>query len=127
MAQAIIGKPAGIRFAVGTAIFGNVQPADVALLAELGFPGIEPYRNNVMGYVERPQELKAILDNYGIAMCTCSNGGAGQSTDFIDPAARQQTIDDHVAFARLGRQRRGQKRGRQANRERVPSHYDRHS
>jgi inosose dehydratase len=90
----------GIRFAVGSAIFGELQPADVALLAELGFPGIEPYRGNVMKYVARPQELKALLDNHGLAMCTCSNGGPGQSTDFIDPAARQQTIDDHVAFAR---------------------------
>jgi inosose dehydratase len=100
VAQAIVGKPAGIRFAVGTAIFGDLEPADVALLAELGFPGIEPYRGWIMNYVERPQELKALLDHYGIAMCTCSNGGPGQSTDFISPEARQQTIDDHVAFAR---------------------------
>ena len=89
-----------IRFAVGTAIFGDLKPSDVALLAELGFPGIEPYRGWIMNYVAQPQELKALLDNYGIAMCTCSNGGPNQSTDFIDPAARQQTIDDHVAFAR---------------------------
>ena len=33
-------------------------------------------------------------------MATCSNGGAGQSTDFIDPAMRQRTIDDHVTFVR---------------------------
>jgi inosose dehydratase len=98
--SAITGKPAGIRFAVGTAIFGDLQPADVALLAELGFPGIEPYRGWIMNYVEQPQELKALLDHYGIAMCTCSNGGPGQSTDFISPEARQRTIDDHVAFAR---------------------------
>ncbi len=89
-----------IRFAVGTAIFGNLQPADVALLAELGFPGIEPYRGWIMNYVERPQELLALLDGHGIVMCTCSNGGPGQSTDFINPDARQRTIDDHVAFAR---------------------------
>ena len=89
-----------IRFAVGTAIFGDLEPEDVALLAKLGFPGIEPYRGWIMNYVERPQELKALLDHHGIIMCTCSNGGPNQSTNFIDPAARQQTIDDHVAFAR---------------------------
>lgn len=89
-----------IRFAVGGAIFGDLRPADVALIAELGFPGIEPYRGWIMHYVERPQELKALLDRHGITLCTCSNGGPGQSTDFISPAARQQTIDDHVAFAR---------------------------
>jgi inosose dehydratase len=91
---------AGIRFAIGTAIFGNLKPGDVALTAQLGFPGIEPYRGWTMDYVDRPHELKAILDQYGVAMVTCSNGGPNQSTDFIDPAARQQTIDDHVAFAR---------------------------
>lgn len=100
MTQAPIEQPQDIRFAVGTAIFGELQPADVALVAALGFPGIEPYRGWIMNYVSQPQELKALLDEHGVALCTCSNGGPGQSTDFIDPAARQQTIDDHVAFAR---------------------------
>lgn len=89
-----------IRFAIGTAIFGDLQPADVALVAELGFPGIEPYRGWMLHYLERPQELKRLLDHYGITLCTCSNGGPGQATEFIDPAGRQQTITDHVAFAR---------------------------
>ena len=92
--------PDGIHFAVGSAIFGNLEPEHVALIAALGFPGIEPYRGMVMPYVERPAALKEILDRNGIAMVTCSNGGPGQATDFIDPAMRQQTIDDHVAFAR---------------------------
>lgn len=92
--------PDGIHFAVGSAMFGNLEPEHVALTAALGFPGIEPYRNNVMAYVERPQALKDLLDRHNLRMATCSNGGAGQSTDFIDPAARQRTIDDHVAFAR---------------------------
>jgi inosose dehydratase len=92
--------PGGPYFAVGGAIFGNLQPEDVALTAALGFPGLEPYRNHIMPYVERPQELKNLLDRHNVTLVTCSNGGAGQSTDFIDPAARQQTIDDHVAFTR---------------------------
>ncbi len=90
----------GPRFAVGTAIFGDLQPSDVALVAELGFPGIEPYRGWLMHYVGKPQELKALLDEHGVTLCTCSNGGPGQLTEFIDPAAREQTIADHVAFAR---------------------------
>lgn len=92
--------PDGPHFAMGGGVFGNLQPEDVALVATLGFPGIEPYRGMIMPYVERPGELKALLDRHGLAMATCSNGGPGQSTDFIDPAARQRTIDDHVAFAR---------------------------
>jgi inosose dehydratase len=88
------------RFAVGTAIFGNLKPSDIKLVAELGFPGIEPYRGWLMEYVEKPQELKAVLDQYGVTLCTCSNGGPEQATEFIDPAGRAQTIADHVAFAR---------------------------
>src|SRR5947209_5035718 len=92
--------PGGPFFAVGGAIFGNLTPEDIALTAGLGFPGIEPYRNHIMPYVERPQDLKNLLDRHNLTLVTCSNGGAGQSTDFIDPAARQQTIDDHVTFTR---------------------------
>jgi len=92
--------PDGPHFAMGGAIFGDLTPDDMALVADLGFPGIEPYRGMIAPYVERPRELKALLDRHGLAMVTCSNGGPGQSTDFIDPAARQRTIDDHVAFAR---------------------------
>ena len=90
----------GIHFAVGAAIFGELEESDLALTATFGFPGIEPYRSLSMRWVDRPYELKALLDRRGVTLITCSNGGPGQSTDFIDPAARQQTIDDHVAFAR---------------------------
>lgn len=93
--------PDGPRFAVGSALFGNLlTPDDVALVAAAGYPGIEPYRGHIMPYVEKPHALKDLLDRHNLAMVTCSNGGPGQSTDFLTPAARQQTIDDHVAFAR---------------------------
>jgi len=85
---------------MGGAIFGDLQPEHVAMIAQTGFPGIEPYRSMATHYVNDPHALKAILDQHGITLVTCSNGGAGQSTNFIDPAKRQQTIDDHVAFAR---------------------------
>jgi len=94
-------KPtSGIHFAIGGAIFGELAPEHVELIARLGFPGIEPYRSLASHYLARPAELKDLLDRHGITMVTCSNGGPGQSTNFIDPTRRQQTIDDHVAFAR---------------------------
>ncbi len=92
--------PNGPHFAVGAYVFGELQPDDVALIAEAGYHGIEPYRNLIMPYVARPHDFKALLDHHGLQMATCSNGGPGQSTDFIDPGARQATIDDHAAFAR---------------------------
>src|SRR5579875_1738653 len=90
----------GIHFAVGNAIFGDLEVSHLDLLAEFGFPGIEPYRNWLGPFLREPRALKDLLDEREIALITCSNGGAGQSMQFIDPRHRQQTIDDHVAFAR---------------------------
>lgn len=91
----------GVRFGVGAYVFGEFVPErDLPLIAEAGFTGVEPYRGLTTAYVEKPRDLKALLDAHGIAMVTCSNGGPGQSCDFIAPEARQRTIDDHVAFAR---------------------------
>lgn len=88
----------GPHFAVGTALFGDLRAEDVALVGRLGFPGIEPYRQWLTRYVDRPGELRELLDGHGVGLATCSNGGAGQEMDFIDSARRQRTIDDHMAF-----------------------------
>ena len=92
--------PDGIHFAVGSFIFGELQPEHIEVIARLGFPGVEPYRSLIMPYLDQPQALKDVLDRHGVAMATCSNGGPNQAQEFIDPAGRQRTIDDHVAFAR---------------------------
>jgi len=94
-----LALPEGPRFGIGTAIFGDLEPEDLDLVAALGFPGIEPYRQWLTRYLDRPAELRRLLDQRGIAMVTCSNGGPGQSTDFIDPDRRSATISDHLAFA----------------------------
>lgn len=98
-AHEIIGLDAP-HFAVGSAIFSTVTEDDIALIGRYGFPGFEPYRSGIAAWLDRPRALKDLLDRQNIALITCSNGGAGQSTEFIDPAVRQQSIDDHVAFAR---------------------------
>ena len=90
----------GIHFAVGAAIYGELKEEHIAITQKFGFPGIEPYRSLSMVWVDRPQALKEVLDRHNVRLITCSNGGTGQSCDFIDPAARQQTIQDHVTFAR---------------------------
>jgi inosose dehydratase len=90
----------GIHFAMGGAIFGQLEESDVEMIHRFGLPGIEPYRSMGMKWVENPRELKRVLDGNDVRLITCSNGGPGQSTEFIDPAARQQTIDDHLAFCR---------------------------
>jgi len=88
------------RFGVGGYIFEELEPEDIQTVASFGFTGIEPYRGLTMRYVDRPHELKEILDSNCVAMVTCSNGGPGQECDFINPHSRQRSIDDHFAFAR---------------------------
>lgn len=92
-------EPGGPRFGIGAAVFGDLEPEDVELVAALGFPGIEPYRQRLTRYLDRPAELRRLLEGSGVAMVTCSNGGPGQSTDFIDPELRSSTISDHLHFA----------------------------
>jgi len=94
-----LAVPEGPRFGIGNAVLGDLVPEDVELIASLGFPGIEPYRQWLTRYLDRPADLRRLLDANGIQMITCSNGGPGQSTNFIDPAARAQTIGDHREFA----------------------------
>lgn len=89
-----------IHFAVGGAIFGGTEVRDLDMMRDLRFPGFEPYRGQAMSWLERPRELKKLLDDRGITLITCSNGGPGQSVEFLDPAQRQKTVDDHLVFAR---------------------------
>ncbi len=88
------------RFAVGNAMFGALVPEHLDIVAAAGFPGLEPYRGLMMDYIDRPSELKTLLDQRGLTICTISNGGRGMSVDFIDSERRKQTVADHVAFAR---------------------------
>jgi inosose dehydratase len=87
------------RFAVATYIFTTLQPEHIEFVNELGFPGIEPYRDNVMHFLDRLDELEALVNQHNITVITCSNGGPGQAMDFISPDGRRQTIEDHVQFA----------------------------
>src|SRR6476469_1439837 len=89
-----------IHFAMGGAIFGQLTREAIELTARKGIPGLEPYRGSSMAWVEKPQELKELLDSLNIRLITASHGGPNQSTEFIDPAQRQQTIDDRLAFCR---------------------------
>jgi inosose dehydratase len=91
--------PGAIRFALSGFIWQNEIERGIRDTARFGFHGIEPFRQHVLGYLERPQALKEQLEAAGIRMVTCSNGGP-MSTDFIDPARVPQTIEDHVRFAR---------------------------
>ena len=91
---------AEIHFAMGGAIFGAFTAESAALIAGHGLPGVEPYRSGLTAWLDQPQALKELLDACNIRLITASNGGPGQSTEFIDPSKRAETIGDHVAFCR---------------------------
>jgi len=69
------GRRMPFRFGVSAASFGtNVEQA-IQVAARVGLPGLEPFRENVINYLDRPLELKKIFDAAGVTMITCSNGG----------------------------------------------------
>ena len=95
-------SPILARFRIGYSgfVWQDRIEEGIQTVARFGFHGIEPFRQHVMPYLESPQRLKDQLDAVGIALVTCSNGGQGMSTNFIDPSRTAQTIEDHFVFAR---------------------------
>jgi inosose dehydratase len=89
-----------IHFAIGGAIFGDFTAESAGLIAKHGLPGVEPYRGMLSGWLDKPQALKELLDEHGVRLITASNGGPGQSVEFIDPSKREETVADHLAFCR---------------------------
>ena len=81
-----------IHFAMGGAIFGAFTEESVQLIAKYGIPGAEPYRGGLTTWLDKPESLKALLDEHAIQLITASNGGPGQSTEFIDPTKRAETV-----------------------------------
>ena len=97
---AALSAPSKIRLATSGFIWQNDIETGIRDTARFGFRGIEPFRQHLMKYLGRPGDLKRQLDAAGVALVTCSNGGAGMSTNFIDKAEASRSIDDHETFAR---------------------------
>ena len=83
---------------VGNIWLDNIEHA-IRDCARYGFAGIEPYRDQIQRYLDRPQELKELLDEAGIRMATCANGGP-MANNFTDPSKVKETIAEHAKFAR---------------------------
>ena len=67
----------------------------------LGFPGIEPFRHNIVNYLDKPRALKAFMDAHHIKMATCSNGGGPDfEGNFFDPSKADKAVADHIKFVR---------------------------
>ena len=47
---------------MGGAIFGAFSAESIDLIAKHGLPGVEPYRGGLTAWLDRPEALKALLD-----------------------------------------------------------------
>jgi inosose dehydratase len=94
-------KTLPFRYAYSAVSWGtNIEEA-IKVGHRLRMPGIEPFRDNVINYLDKPLALKKLMDDAGIRMATCSNGGGKDfSGNFFDPAKTPKTVADHIKFAR---------------------------
>jgi sugar phosphate isomerase/epimerase len=94
-------KPLSFRYAYSAISWEtNIEEA-IKAGQRLKMPGIEPFRSNVINYLGKPLALKKLMDDAGLQMATCSNGGGKDfSGNFYDPAQTPKTIADHVKFVR---------------------------
>jgi inosose dehydratase len=94
-------KKLPFRYAFSPISWGTDIEGAIAVGSRLGFPGVEPFRHNIINYLDKPLALKKIMDDHHIQMATCSNGGGGNfTTNFHDPALIDKSVKDHIAFAR---------------------------
>lgn len=89
-----------IRFGVASVEWNPSFEETIPQIGQLGFAGIEPFRNAIQKYEADPAVMKTQLDAAGLTLITCSSHPAVMSTDFLDPIKADQTISDHVTFAR---------------------------
>ena len=94
-------KPLSFRFGYSAISWGTDIEEAIKVGQRVGLPGIEPFRQNVVNYLDKPLALKKLMTDAGLQMVTCSNGGGPDfSGNFFDPAQTPKTIADHVKFAR---------------------------
>jgi sugar phosphate isomerase/epimerase len=98
---AATAKPLPFRYAFSAISWETDIESAVKTGEKLGFPGIEPFRHNIVNYLGRPLALKKFMDDHHIRMATCSNGGGPDfSGNFYDPAMADKTVADHIKFVR---------------------------
>ena len=94
-------KPLSFRYGYSAISWGtNIEEA-IKVGQRIGLPGIEPFRQNVVNYLDKPLALKKLMDEAGLVMASCSNGGGPDfSGNFFDKTKTPKTVKDHIKFAR---------------------------
>ena len=89
------------RYAFSAISYRTHVEEAIQVAKRLGFPGIEPFRQNVVNYLGKPLALKKLLAENGVVLASVSNGGGPDfSGNFYDPTKAAKTVADHIAFAR---------------------------
>lgn len=105
LAAAGIGVAAEERYKVG--ITTNTRggwESDVFLsfreAREAGYRRVESFIHYFMSFLEKPEVLRAKIDEIGVEFVTISNGGPLEM-HFEDPGKRQKLLDDHLSLVRF--------------------------
>lgn len=92
-----------LLFGTVSSIWGNDYDYALKSASRLGFQGMEPFRKNVLGYVDSPahfQQLQRKTKAAGLVLIDVANGGSGMAANFVDATKTSRTVTEHVAFAR---------------------------
>lgn len=92
---------AALPFRFGHTLGAGTIEDTIKLTEKVGYRGIEPSRDSIIGYRNKPDELRKLFEAHGRVLASSSNEGAGMSTDWLSPDKIPQTIKDHVEHARF--------------------------
>jgi inosose dehydratase len=85
-----------IRFGYASITWEGNDAQAIKEISELGFPGIQLRSNVLKEYGEKPQELRALLEQNKLEMVALSSGGVG-----IAPGTETDEIAKHVRNAKF--------------------------
>jgi len=90
------------KIAVHAITWGDRHLQAMEEAAQLGYRAIEPWPSFALEYEERTEELREILQRYGLVMSALYGGASGiNGRRFTDASQRQSIIDYNVRLARV--------------------------
>lgn len=90
------------KVAVHTITWGQDHLKALEEASKLGYKAIEPWPSFALQYESRVEQMREVLDSYGLTMTALYGGASGEKgRKFIDPTKRQDIIDYNVRLAKI--------------------------
>jgi inosose dehydratase len=90
------------KIAVHAITWGQDHIKALEEASKLGYRAIEPWPSFALQYENRVEEMREVLDRYGLTLTGLYGGASGEAgRKFIDPTKRQDIIDYNVRLARI--------------------------